>query len=245
MHRRNWMASVARLAVKDIRVGRRFLWVVVPMYLAYGAALFVSTEVFVFVNGLFIFFLAAAPVLLDLRHNADLLFCSLPVPRSAIVAGRYAGSALIVAIGMTACLGYGSLLKLLIPGVSASFSVASVAGKLVPVGAGALVFVCAFYPLVFKYGLGKAISLFIFSVLGAGALGLIAGGVMWVDRHGSLAGYRSEAVAMAILRIATDTQGAWQHIGRVGAAAVFVSGAAGVLLVSCSLSIRFYGRRDF
>ena len=245
MDRTRWFFSVARLSVKDIRVARRFLWVVVPMYLAYGAALFVSTTVFVFVNGLFMFFLSVAPVLLDYRYNSDLLYCSLPVRRSAVVAGRYLGAVLIVVLGMAACAGYGSLLKMLFTGVSSSFSLQAVGGKLVPVGAATLLFVCAFYPFVFWHGLGKAIYLFVFSMLGVAGFSLVAGGIAWRIRQGSLVGYSSRAVAAFIVRAVTDGRGAWQELGRPGAAALFGGIACAVMAGSYALSTRFYGRRDF
>ena len=102
-----------RLAVKDIRIGRKYLMAIIPLYLAYGAMFYLTSKAFFFVNGIFISVIVIGLTLLDARNNADLLFCSLPMSRPAVVVGRYLGGLVVVVAGAIFCFSYGYLLYLI------------------------------------------------------------------------------------------------------------------------------------
>ena len=113
MGRNLFRSGVLRLVEKDLRVGRPYLWYIGPFYLVYGLMFFVTSHAFVFVNGLIIFFAAIGLVLIESRYRSDVLFCSLPLKRSAIVLGRYLSSLALGVSGAVVCVAYGTLLLLL------------------------------------------------------------------------------------------------------------------------------------
>ena len=162
-----------RLAIKDLRVGSRYLGVVIPFYLAYGLMFFVVSDAYFAVNALFIFLLTVGSIFLDWKSKGDLLFASLPTNRSSMVIGRYLGSGILIIIGTGVCIGYGYLLAMFIPSAATDFGLSAVSNALYPFLTGIVVFVSILFPWYFAYGLGKGL-MFFFGTLAAVAVLYIA-----------------------------------------------------------------------
>lgn len=236
---------IGRLAVKDFKVGRRYLWLIVPFYIVYGAMFFLTTNVFIFVNALYIFFTAFGLVFLDSRYKSDLLYCSLPMNRSAIVLGRYVNSFLIAILGAGLCFAYGALLYRVFPQARTMFKLSSIIIDIIPFILWTLVALALFYPFYYKLGLGKSAIAFSMTTAVIILLGIGSGTLIRLIRTGNLHGYSSTEIIDGLTNILRATGGLSERIGPLSSYFAASAISAIILTVSAILSIRFYSKRDF
>lgn len=236
---------VGRLAVKDFRVGRRYLWLIVPIYLAYGAMFFLATNVFIFVNAIYIFFAAFGLVFLESKYKSDLLFCSLPMKRSVIVIGRYVNSVLIVVIGAAVCFAYGAILYQVFPQAQTMFAFSSIIIDVIPFTLWTLMALSLFYPFYYKLGLGKSAFAFSMTIAALILIGIGSGAIVRLARTGSFEGYNSAVMFEAAASVLRAVESLSQQIGKLLSYLTAAAVSAAILTASALLSIRFYADRDF
>ncbi len=148
--------QVACLFIKDMRVARRFLLLVAPLYLIYAATFFSLTSIYLLVNMLHAFFLAIGVAIIDDYFKAHTFLCSLPMSRRTLAIGRYVSSLVILALGMFVCFAYGLLLNTVLETEYGNFDLSLVRGVIVPFLGCASVLLCLFFPLYYRLGWAKA-----------------------------------------------------------------------------------------
>lgn len=229
------------LSGKDFRVGKKFLWAIIPFYMAYGGMFFLASRAYFFVNGIFILALVIGSTLLDARSNSDLLYCSLPMSRRAIVVGRYLGALLLVVGGTIVCYVYGFLLNLVYPKAGSFSGISATIQGLLPFVSWTLLVIVFYFPFYFRYGFPKGAFAFISAVITCAAALTLILVISWLVRFRSLNGFsiveyvnRSPKVAHALTRATSlPIVGLYFLLMGIGIA------------VSILLSIRLYQRRDF
>ena len=232
------------LAVKDLRLGAVYLWAIVPVYLGYGAALFLATGAYYLVNGVFVFGLVVGLVLLDARHRADLLLLSLPVTRRTVVIGRYLAAAVLLASGALLCFAYAQLLGHLLPLERAAPTLCETLQGIGPYAGAALLFLSVFFPLYYRLGPGKALY-----ALAALLLGIILAGVgvhalAWRVGHGTLAGFSPGLTLSLFASVVADARPCRGTLGTPARVLLWTVGLAAALALSAVLSVRAYRRRE-
>jgi len=244
MSRATTARVLVRLAAKDIRLGAVYLWAIVPVYLGYGAALFLATGAYYLVNGIFAFGLVVGLVLLDSRFRGDLLLLSLPVTRRAVVLGRYLTAAVLLLIGAVLCFAYAQLLDFLLPLERSAPTLRETLRGIGPYAGATVLFVSVFFPLFYRLGLGRALYALAAVLLAAVAVSAGVHALVWRAGQGTFAGYSSAVLLQAFAREVADARTGGSAPGAGLRALLWAVGLAAALGISVLLSVRAYERRE-
>jgi hypothetical protein len=179
--------------------------------------------------------LVALTLVVEDRYRTEVLFCSLPLKRSTIVRSRYLLSALLVLFGGLLVFGYRHFLCSLVKFKALGnnpfphLTLEEPAGFMTL----AVCLVCLFYPLYFRFGLGKGAFLLTVILLGLliTTIGITALFSSWFDTR-DLFTLRSIAKVKDLLG---------PPLFLLGAVAFNLA----IVFFSIRLSIRFYDQRDF
>jgi len=232
------VGAMAAFFLKDLRVSKLFLLGLVPVYLAFAAALFSMTPLYVPFNLLIIAFCAASVAAVDDNYKAHAVFCSLPLSRRSVVWGRYFSSFAIVLIGAALCYGYGRLLNAVTEPVGVVDGVVML-NRGMPVLLGAsLLLLSVFLPFYFRFGILRGAVFF--------GLAALAGAVVFVGIRAL-----SQPLDAAIRRVGGVWEGllaglaaARNGLGPAAFLAAAVAVAAGLATLSIFLSVRYYRKRE-
>ena len=228
------LAAIGRLVAKDaILVGWRYAAIAAALYLVYGAALYLNRAVYVVAAPLVGALVAIAIAALDWNKRGEVLLASLPVSPNAVVVGRYASTAAVVAAMALLASGYGAVLGAILGGSAGGAGTA--AGQLlaavVPASSATLALMALVLPFGMRYGMGRGLLRFVMS---AAALVVLLGltqmlwpGAPWERAAAAIA----EAVAAA-------------RDGQAPSVAM-VAIALGAFVASTLLSTRLYRKREF
>ena len=236
--------QMVNIFFKDVRVAKRYLLIIIPFYLLYGAVFYNMTPVYILVNMIYTFFLTIGVTIIDDYFQAHGLLCSLPMKRSTVVLGRYFSSFLVLFAGIAVCYLYALLLKMMI---GSDYDVAPVLilRGILPYGAVIVLFFSLFYPFYFRLGILKGFIVFSFSLLGVAAVGAIIGRLMRIvgkpERALSESGIW-KSPGMALLKGFDSLQ---TSLGTPLLYGFVLVCLAGIAWISVTLSVRFYKRRDF
>ncbi len=146
-----------RLCRKDFIASRWFWLLALIVYLLYGVFSINQDAAFMVMAVAFLLGLVALPLIIEDHYRTEIFFCSLPVDRSTIVGSRYLLSGFIVLIGGLLVFGYrhflNSVVRINAPGIN-PFPLLTLEG-LSEFMTLAVFLICLFYPLYFRFGLGK------------------------------------------------------------------------------------------
>ena len=231
--------AMVRLAAKDLRLGAVYLWAILPVYLGYGAALFVSTQAYYLVSGVFAFALMVGLVLLDTRYRGDLLLLSLPVTRRAVVLGRYLTAVVLLIGGAAACLGYARLLGALFPLGRPASTLDEMLRGIGAYAVAAALFVCVYFPLYYRLDAGKALYVLAAAMLGLLLVCVAAHALAWRAGRGTFTGYTPALTLRGVARLLSAPA-----TGASPSPLLWIPGIAAALVVSALISVRAYARRE-
>lgn len=221
------------LILKDIILQKK----VILFNLIYGVILFFAFQsptfaptLYVMGSTLIAYTLIMGACAYDGKSNIDILFNSLPMKRSNIVAARYISTLVFVLIGLIIMGGEGFIMKFL--GFSAPprlINVEDVVGVMISLG----ILVSLYFPVFFKFGYIKSkvfnlVIFFIFFALPPLAINLYKGTISSVSRE------TIEAIFIFI-----EKQPSWLLL--LVTASIFLL----VIFISYCISCRVYKRKEF
>lgn len=242
------VSQVLRLCVKDFTCNKGTGLLVVAVYLLWISLIIAIENKFTPIMVIFPIFMIDALKRFEDRYKIEVLFCSLPVKRSSLVAAKYLSSLLIIII--TALVSYLSVLLL------------DTLWPMVLQGADEMVTAPQVFFILFIYGLFTAVSFLIYSRFGYPGypLGII------ID---VLATLMTAMMTWGLLYLITSlVSGSWgleQYGGEAGLVEGFFNGVTGktvallgedvffvlmgfwmvaLIFASISLSVKFYRKRD-
>ncbi len=224
-----------RLCRKDFIACRWFWLLALVVYFLYGVISIKQDVAFMTVGVALILGLTTLTLVVEDRYRTEIFFCSLPLKRSTIVRSRYLLSGLLVLFGGLLIFGYRHFLcslikvKTLSPNPFPHSTLEDPAGFITL----AVSLVCLFYPLYFRFGLGKGAFLLTVILLGLliTAIGITALLSSWIHMGGLLT-FRSLAQVKDFLG---------PPLFLLGTIALNLA----IVFFSMRLSIRFYDQRDF
>lgn len=224
-----------RLCRKDFIACRWFWLLALVVYFLYGVISIKQDVAFMAVGVALILGLVTLALVVEDRYRTEVFFCSLPLRRSTIVRSRYLLSGVLVLFSGLLVFSCRHFLYSLVKVKALSsntFPHLTLEEPSVFMTV-AVFLVCLFYPLYFRFGLGKGAFLLTVILLGLliAAIGISALFSSWFDTRGLLT-LRSLAKVKDLLS---------PPLFLLGATALNVA----IVLVSIRLSIRFYEQRDF
>jgi len=224
-----------RLCRKDFIACRWFWLLALVVYFLYGVISIKQDVAFMAVGVALLLGLVALTLVVEDRYRTEVLFCSLPLKRSTIVRSRYLLSGFLVLFGGLIVFGYRHFLYSLdkVKALSTNPFLHLTLEELLGFVTLAAFLICLFYPLYFRYGLGKGAFLFTVILLGLliTTIGITALLSSWFDT-GDLFTLRSIAKVKDLLG---------PPLFLLGAVALNLA----IVFFSIRLSIRFYDQRDF
>jgi hypothetical protein len=164
---------MVNLLLKDLRVARTYLWLIIAVFLLASLQSLPVDEAFFWLAVCLAAALVAVVPVVEWHLDADGLISSLPVRRSTIVAARHVAAALAGVVALAAWIGTGYLLTPLLDAARTTAPMWSTFD-------GVLTFITVvggltaiFLPLYFHFGVGRGAAAFGFVCLvllaGAGA----------------------------------------------------------------------------
>ena len=217
------------LLAKDWRASRFYVGLIVPWYLLMISQAALLPAGLVELSLPLVWMVALAPAILELVNGCEPTFCSMPVTRPKLVAGRYLFAVSGCGFALLLCLAHIKLLQGLgLPGVNAYGWLPTVEGATAFL-ASALVLLGVLLPLTFGFGLIRGVLAFFGLICLALALQVI---LLWGEPVSSWRlGSPLQSLTLALTR---------RPFGLLLLWALMSSG----LLASCWIAGRLYRRRD-